>query len=329
MQDKISKNTKRMLEGKRIWSYMLLLSLPILINNLIKSFNGMVDVYFISRMKGASNEAINSAISAMNLHDSFNNLILALGVGLGIAAMAVVSQFLGAKREDKAKEYSGQFVVFSFVLGIILTAFTLAFSWGFIPLLGAKGATYDYSLTYFNIRSLEQISVVFFIVYQAIRQAEGSTITPTILNILGILLNILLTWLFVDVLSLGVAGSAWSTVIGNTIFMPFMLFDLFFSKKYFKINFKLMKPNFKLLKEIWPFAYPAAFSHGVTFLGFLIINAFILFQYGDVISASFATGNKISNILMNPIYAITTIGAVFIGANIGNNRPDRALKTYR
>jgi Na+-driven multidrug efflux pump len=63
-----------MIEGKHPWAYMLLLSLPILVNNLIKSFNGMVDIYFVSRMD-ASKEAIESAIAALNLHESYNNLL--------------------------------------------------------------------------------------------------------------------------------------------------------------------------------------------------------------------------------------------------------------
>ena len=56
----------------------------------------MVDIYFIARIKDVSTETIDSAIAALNIHESFNNLpILAIGVGLSIAAMAIVSQFVG------------------------------------------------------------------------------------------------------------------------------------------------------------------------------------------------------------------------------------------
>lgn len=329
MEQGISKNTQRMLNGKHIWLYMLLLSLPILINNLIKSFNGMVDIYFIARIKDVSTETIDSAIAALNIHESFNNLILAIGVGLSIAAMAIVSQFVGAKREDKAKFYAGQLLTIALIVGISLTLVILGFSWFFIDLLGAKGQTFDFALEYFNIRSLELVGVIFFLVYQAIRQAQGSTITPTLLNIGGILVNIGLTWYFVEVLNWGVAGSAWATLIGNVIFVPLMILDLFISRRYMRLKLSAFVPKKRTLKEIWPFAYPATVSHSVTFLGFLIINSFVLSQFGDVISASFSTGNKLSNLLMNPIYAITTIGAVFIGANIGNRQPERALKVYK
>lgn len=329
MQKEVSKNTKRMLEGKHIWLYMLLLSLPILINNLIKSFNGMVDIYFVARIDDANTETIDSAIAALNIHESFNNLILALGVGLSIAAMAIISQFLGAKREDKARFYAGQFLMIAVIISIVLTTIILLFSGFFVTLMGAKGETYTFAVEYFNIRSLELIGVILFLVYQAIRQAQGSTILPTVINISGILINIGFTWYFVDILNLGVSGSAWATIIGNLIVMPFIIFDLFFNKKYITISFKSIFPKKETIKEIIPFAYPATVSHAVTFFGFLIINSFVLFQFGDIVSASFSTGNKLSNLLMNPIYAITTIGAVFIGTNIGNKQPERALKVYK
>src|SRR5690554_608571 len=108
-----------------------------------------------------------------------------------------------------------------------------------------------------------------------------------------------------------------------------MILDLFISRRYMRLKLSAFVPKKRTLKEIWPFAYPATVSHSVTFLGFLIINVYVLTQFGDVISASFSTGNKLSNLLMNPIYAITTIAAVFIGTNIGNKQPERALKVYK
>ncbi len=323
-----SKNTYKMLNSKNIWLSMFLLSLPILINNLIKSLNGMVDIFFIARMDDTA-ENIESAIAALSLHEAFNNMLLAIGVGLSIAAIAVISQYLGANRLDKAKLYSGQFIFLSVVVGLVLTGAVLGSSWFVVDWLGAKGQTYQYGVEYFNVRAYEQVAVVFFMVYQAIRQSQGSTIYPVILNILSIVLNGILTWIFVDFYHMGPYGAGLATVIGNFAFVPLMILDLVFRKKLITINLKSLVPKMQTIKEIVPFAYPATVSHAITFFGFLLIQAFVLMNFGEQISTAFATGNKLSNLLMNPIYAITTITAVYIGTNIGHQQPDRAMRAYR
>ncbi len=323
-----SKNTSKMLHSKNIWLSMFLLSIPILVNNLIKSLNGMVDIFFIARMDDTADN-IKSAIAALSLHEAFNNMLLAVGVGLAIAAIAVTSQFLGANRLDRAKTYASQFIVLSVAVGLVLMLAVFGTSWFIVDWLGAKGQTYTYGVEYFNVRAIEQVAVVFFMIYQAIRQSQGSTIVPVILNIAGIALNTLLTWYFIDILKMGPYGAGLATVIGNFAFVPLMIADLLFRKKYITLTLKGLVPDRKTIKEIVPFAYPATVSHAITFFGFLLIQAFVLMNFGEQISTAFATGNKLSNLLMNPIYAITTIAAVYIGTNIGHQEPERAMRAYR
>lgn len=79
-----------MLNGKYIWLYMFFLLLLIFINNLIKFFNGMVDIYFIVCIKDVSIEMIDLVIVVLNIYELFNNLILVIGVGLLIVVMVIV-----------------------------------------------------------------------------------------------------------------------------------------------------------------------------------------------------------------------------------------------
>ena len=58
-----------------------------------------------------------------------------------------------------------------------------------VRLMGAKGDTYTYGVEYFQIRSLEIVPVFLFIIYQSIRQAEGKTMLPGIINISGVIVN--------------------------------------------------------------------------------------------------------------------------------------------
>lgn len=46
-------------------------------------------------------------------------------------------------------------------------------------------------------------------------------------------------------------------------------------------------------------------------------------------SAGFSVGNRISSLLLNPVVAISSIMAAYIGLNIGHHQPERAKKSYQ
>lgn len=320
--------TEQILRGKNLWKNMILLSLPLFLNNLIRSFQGIIDTFFVARIF-ENPEQTQSALAAVNLHDNVYNVFLAFGTGLAVATVAVIAQYLGANRKDKANQYASLFVTLAIIIGIIITL-TVSLSAPFlVDALGATGDTAVFAREYFVIRSLEYSMVLFFMVYQAIRQAGGNTLKPTILNICGIITNSLLIMLFVQILGWGMTGLAFSTVIGNSIFIPLMVIDLVKSKKEVTISIKGLIPDQQRIKEILPFALPAAAGQAFSSAGFVVINAFILFNFDDVVASSFAVGNRLSNLLMTPVVALSSVAAIYIGTNIGNKQPERALASYK
>jgi putative MATE family efflux protein len=197
----------------------------------------------------------------------------------------------------------------------------------FAYLMGARGEALGFAGEYFRIRSFEFIFVFIFMVYQAIRQATGETLYPVILNMGGIFINIILTWLFVSQLKMGIAGAAYATLIAHAAPMPLIIYDLFMSKHHLRISLSNMMIDKDTLKEMSRFAVPASVGQAVSSLGFVIIQSIIL-RYGDMVSAGFSVGNRISSLLLNPVVAISTISAAFIGLNIGHGQPERAKKAY-
>ena len=170
--------------------------------------------------------------------------------------------------------------------------------------------------------------VFIFLVYQAIRQASGETLRPVLLNISGIFVNIVLTWLFVSKLGMGISGAAYATLIAQIVVVPLLIIDLFTTKKYVKISLSEMALDKEVIKDMGRFAVPASVGQAVSSLGFVIIQSIIL-SYGDHVSAGFSVGNRISSLLLNPVVAISSIMAAYIGLNIGHHQPERAKKSYQ
>jgi len=327
-------NIERILHEPSIIKGIVIMAIPVFLNNLLKSLHDLVDAVFIARMPVASPEVMDSALAALNIHWPIFNFFMALGIGLSIASVSIVSQYLGANRKDLAKSYASKLVFLSILLGLLITgifllASDLVLGYNlFAYLMGARGDALKFAGEYFRIRSFEFVFVFLFLVYQAIRQASGETLRPVLLNIAGIFVNIILTWLFVSKLGMGISGAAYATLIAHVIVIPLIIIDLFTTKKFVKISIAEMSLDKEVIQDMGRFAVPASVGQAVSSLGFVIIQSIIL-SYGDHVSAGFSVGNRISSLLLNPVVAISSIMAAYIGLNIGHHQPARAKRSYQ
>lgn len=323
-----TKNSRKhlILEDKNIIKGLVIMALPLFASNLLKSLHDIVDSFFLARMDG-SEEMIASTLAAINIHWPIYNIFNALGVGLGIAGVGIISQYLGSGKEKTAKIYAAKLLTFSFVLGLIVNALLFFGAPLIAQVMGATGSTADYAITYFRYRSMEFTFVYIFLAYQAIRQASGDTLSPVILSVVSILVNIFLTWLFISEFNMGITGAGLSTLIAQALIVPFAVYNLFFTKKHPRIEARDLGYDGLIIKEISKFALPSAAAQAFSSLGFAVIQAMIL-SYGEVVSSGFSTGNRISSLLLNPVMAIGSVVTAYIGQNIGANNAARAKKSY-
>lgn len=311
------------LKEKNLYKAFLILAIPVFFANLLKSFHDLVDTYFIGGLENSVD-----AQAGISITWPLINIFLSFSVGLSVAGVALISQLIGAKKEEKAKKYAALLVSLSAILGVIVTVLLYFTSPLIMRWMGAKGGTYECAVTYLRIRAFEMPCLFIFSAYQAIRQAKGDTISPVVLSIIAIVTNIILTALFVKEYNMGIAGAAIATLIGQALIVPICLFRIFKKKNDFRIYFKDLKPNKEDVLKITKFAAPSAISQALASLGFLVLQALIL-SYGDQTSAAFSLGNKISNLLLMPIMALGSILAAYVGQNVGARNKERARQAYK
>lgn len=317
------KKSYLILKEKNLYKAFLILALPVFFANLLKSVHDLVDTYFIGGLENSVD-----AQAGISITWPLINIFLSFSVGLSIAGVALISQLIGAKKEENAKKYAAVLVTLSLIIGLIVTVLLYFTSPLIMRLMGATGGTYDCAVIYLQIRAFEMPFLFTFTAYQAIRQARGDTLTPVILSIIAVVINIILTAVFVKEYDMGVAGAALATLIGQALIVPVCFYKLFKKKNDFKINFKDLKPEREDVFKIAKFATPSAISQALASLGFLILQGFIL-SYGDETAAAFSLGNKISNLLLLPIMALGSILAAYVGQNIGARNKDRAKQAYK
>ncbi|WP_310604125.1 MATE family efflux transporter [Anaerosporobacter sp.] len=312
-----------LLEEKNIYTAFIYLALPVMLANVLKSFHDLVDTYFVGQMENSV-----SAQAAISISWPLLNIFMALSMGLAVAGVAVISQYLGAKDSEKAKEYMALLLVLSIGIGIIFNAILYVIIPSVLNFMGAEGEVREQALIYMRVRSFEMPFLFIFTAFQAARQARGDTTTPVILSATAIVINIILTAVFIRGCNMGILGASLSTVIAQIAIVPISLYLMFSKRQELHLTVRDLRFNSKNLSKLIGIALPSAGSEALSSLGFLILQSIIL-AYGERVAAAFSIGNKISNLLLIPVSALGSVLAAFIGQNVGARNKERAKKAYR
>lgn len=254
--------------NKKFFSYVL----PSILAFALSGVYTIVDGFFIGQSLG------DTGLTAITLGYPISALVGAIGTGLGLSG-AIRFTILSAQGEAKKRQecFSGTTLLMLVVAGL-LTAILFAFADPILYLLGARGHMLTLCTAYARVIALGavfQLLATGFVPF--IRNMGGATVAMLAM-VLGFVTNIVLDYAFVWVLSWGMAGAAWATIIGQAVTMVVAV--IFFLVK--KSGFRL--PELRELCGLWKNVLIVSISpFGLTFssiITMLFMNRFLLL-YGD------------------------------------------------
>ncbi len=314
------------LKDSNIYKGLILLAIPLMLNNFLKGFHDIIDMFFVGRIPEHGTEAVAAIQLTFPVVFSF----LALGIGLMIAGTALVSQFVGSNQYEDASRYASQLMVLATILGVILMIVSFIGAPMIIGLMGPDEGSYIFenSVAYLRIRAFEMPVLFMFFAFMAIRQASGDTLTPVLISGTAIVLNTILSPILISYFGLGVAGAAWATLIANVVVMPVAIYFLIFSKSGVQVSWRYMHLEAGVVRDIITTAVPASLGQAITAIGFGVMNG-VIFSYGPDTIAAFGVGNRITSMILHPAMAIGGVISAYIGQNIGAQNIERARKTFK
>ncbi len=318
------------LKDSNIYKGLIILAIPLMLNNFLKTFHDIIDMFFVGRIQGAGVDAV----AAIQLTFPVVFTFLSLGMGLSVAGTALISQFVGSQQLEDAKRYATQLIILSLFLGGLLTLLSYLGSPLIIRLMGvdpsaslADQFVFENSVRYLRIRAFELPLLFVFFAFMAIRQASGDTVTPVIISGSAIGLNIILSPILIMTFNLGVPGAAYATLIANAVVMPLAFYYLFFSADGITIDLRYSVLEGYVVKDILKTAIPASVGQAITAVGFGVMNG-VIYSFGRNTVAAFGVGNRILSIILHPVMAIGAVLSAYIGQNIGALNPQRAKQAF-
>lgn len=299
---------------------ILLLSIPVVINSFLQTMYNLTDTYWLGKLG-------TEELAAINLVTPVQNLVINFGSGITVAGSVLISQYIGAKQDEDARSMANHIFVCAMTFSVVCAALVAFMTPTIVTWLGAEGETFTYSRIYMQIAILDMPFLYMVNMYIAINQAQGDTLRPMLMNVLGISLNMIFDPLMMVVLHFGVAGAALATMFAKAVPAVIAFVVLHNKKRLLYLEVSKIRFEKEKLKQIVQVGLPSAIGGSTTQLGFLLMSKSV-FTYGTQAMAAYGIGNKINGLITLPSNGIGSAVAIIVGQNVGADQYERAKKGY-
>ncbi len=303
--------------GKLLWE----MSSQTTFSLLVYAVYSLTDTYFLS-------VGINSLAAAGS--SIISPVLIALGgiaTIVGVGGASIVSRALGEQNVKRASRTVANTYLIFWSVAITITILGTLFIKPLVYLLGATESIAPYAVTYGRIIFLGALTSTGF---STIIRADGNIRYSTAIWVIPVTVNAFLSWLFIMVLEIGVAGAALATVAGQAISAGMSIYFFFFRKnRTYQIQPAYFKPDWPIITEVFVIGLPSFLKSLSASLVVIVTNNLLKLTGGDSALAVFAIINKLYAALNMPQTGITQGMQPIVGYNFGQRRFKRVWQTIK
>ena len=314
-----AKQKTTILEGS-LFHAMLVIAVPVVLSSMLQTMYNLTDTYWLGRIGTAP-------LAAINLVTPVQSTVIHFGSGLTVAGSVMIAQFVGAGKQQDASEMASQIFTCAMMFAMFFISLLLFLTPALVDWLGADPETHVHAVSYLRVVILDMPFLFAVNLYHSVRQAQGDTLRPLLLNLLGISLNLALDPLLMVVWHLGASGAALATVISKAVPAAVCFRLLFRKQETIHIERQWMRPQGEKLRNILTIGLPTALGGATMQLGFLLMSRNVI-AYGQQAMAAYGIGNKVKTLISLPANGIGSAVSTIVGQNMGAGKTDRAEKGY-
>lgn len=301
---------------------LLTFMLPMIVGNVFQQLYNMVDSMIVGQIVGAD------ALAAVGATGSLNFLFFSLCGGMSNGTGVVISQHFGAGSHDDVKKAIANAAYIMLVVGIAMGALGILLSRPVLVFLNTPDNVINDAVLYMRIMCAGVLAVALYNCISAILRAVGDSKTPLYFLIVASILNIILDLLFVKTFGMGVAGAGIATIISQLLSGVGSLIFAICKNPFFKIEKKLMKPDFDIIWQCTRMGVPLAFQTSLIAISCVALQS-VVNTFGSVVMAAFTATSRIEQLVQQPYNSLGMAMSTYAGQNIGAGKIDRVRLGYR
>ncbi|MDN5210408.1 MATE family efflux transporter [Fulvivirgaceae bacterium BMA12] len=308
------------------WKLMRKLSLPGILGMMVLSINSLVDSVYLGNLVSAEGFAGVSLLFPITLIVSSATGFIAAG------SSSVLSRAIGAANKSIQRKVIPNLLALSLISSVIMTLLGLLLADEAVSFMGAEGAVYQAGVEYLKVYAFGVVFSIYGLAANGLIRSEGRIRQAMTYTVTAVVINIIFTPIFIDLLGLGIAGAAWSSIASMLVYC--VLTTLYFIRG--KASFETGAFAIRIEKDIIRDVASVGFS-ALTMQLSNVLRQFIAFRsitwYGSahdlvVFSAIFRLFSFVAVPSMGLLRPLQPVVGVNFGA-FELKRCIQAVKTFR
>ena len=301
------------------------MAVPMVASMLFQALYNVVDSIFVARLG-------QDALNAVSLALPLQNLMIAVGGGLGVGMNALLSRSLGEKKFENADRAANTTVLLAILASIIFAFIGIFLSRPFFALQTTNENIVRYGTEYTSICLGLSFGIYLQFTAERMLQATGRTVHSMCTQVLGALINMILDPILIFGLfgfpRLEVAGAAIATVTGQIVAASVGLIVNVKMNHDIHLRLRLIRWHSWTVKEIFRVGLPSMMMMSVGSVTTFTMNK-ILLGFSEAATAVYGSYFKLQNFIFMPVFGMNNACVPIVSYNYGAARLDRLKKAVK
>jgi len=310
-----------LLEGPIVPS-LLKMAGPIVLANIFASAYQLTDAFWVGRLGG-------DAVAAVSVSFPVIFVMIAVGMGFGIAGSTLVAQYMGAGNQRMVNHVAAQTLLMVAIASAVLGAVGYAIAPGLLRLMGVEPGVFTGAVQFMRVSFIGLVTVFGFAMFQAVLRGVGQVTLPLYIVAGTVVLNFILDPLFISgwgpIPAQGVAGAAYATLGTQTIAAVIGLAALLNGKYGIHLQWADFKPDWQFVRRAFVLGFPATIEQSARGLGMTVMT-FLVATFGTVAIAAYGVVTNIFMFVLIPAMGLSMATAALVGQHIGAGKIERATR---
>lgn len=306
-----------------LWRAILVLSVPMVLEMMMQSVFEIVDIFFVGRLGS-------DAVAAVGLTASFIIILFAIGLGLSMAASAMVARRIGENDPDGAARASWQAIVLTVGFGIPAGILGAYFAPEILGFMGASDHVKEIGSGYAAVMTGSNLVILLLFLFNAIFRGAGDASAAMralwLANILNIILDPMFIFGFGPIPEMGVTGAAVATTIGRSVGVAYQIWILLGGRTRVQLRREHCHLDRSVLRTTLKISGPGMLQYLVGTASWLAVMRLVA-DFGSDALAGYTIAIRVIIFALLPSWGVSNAAATLVGQNLGAGKPERAEKS--